>query len=67
LCSTNWYMQQVGMSEGYSSRVDQQANRHKVGIGITYMFGQAHGHKWRKVGDVDEASRLGSGGQMGGR
>jgi len=67
LCSTNWYMKQVGMAEGYDSRVDQRANRHKVGIGLTYMFGQAEGHKYRKVGGVDEESRLGSGGQMGGR
>jgi len=67
LCSTKWYMQQVGMAEGYSSRVDQRANRHKVGIGVTYMFGQAQGHKYRKVGGVDEASRLGNGGNIGNR
>jgi len=67
LGSTRWYMKQVGMADGYASRVDQRSNRHQVGIGLTYMFGQAQGHKYRKVGGVDEESRLGNGGQMGGR
>jgi len=54
------------MPEGYASNVYQTGKQHCVGVGLTYMFGQAQQRKWRKVGNVDEADRLGSGGgQMG--
>ncbi|MCQ2311615.1 MAG: TonB-dependent receptor family protein [Paludibacteraceae bacterium] len=65
LCSSTWTMRQVGTTEGYSSVVTQRANRHCVGIGLTYLFGQAQSHKWRKVGNMDETARLGSGGNLG--
>jgi len=66
LNSSVWTMRQVGMPEGYYSNVYQTGKQHCVGIGLTYMFGQAQQRKWRKVGNLDEADRLGSGGgQMG--
>ncbi len=61
LNSMTFTMRQVGMSEGYASNGDQHVRAHNVGIGLTYIFGQQQAHKWRKVGNVDETSRLGSG------
>ncbi len=54
-----------GVGEGYVSRVSQEVYQQNISIGITYMFGQQQHHKWRKVGQSDESSRLGSSGGVG--
>ncbi len=45
----------------YKNTVRQQ----RVMLSLTWMFGQYQQHKNRKVGDLDESSRLGGGGGVG--
>lgn len=56
---------EVGLAEGYYSEVSQHVRAHSVGVGLTYIFGQQQYHKWRKVGNVEESSRLGGSGNNG--
>ena len=56
----------LGLPEGYYNKLEvTMLGSQKVSIGITYLFGQQQLFKFRKVGDVDETSRLGSSGKGG--
>ena len=50
--------QQQGNKSWYKNTIRQQ----RVMLSLTWMFGQYQQHKNRKVGDMDESSRLGGGG-----
>ncbi len=52
--------QQPGYSSWYSNTIRQQ----RVTLSVAWMFGQYQQHKQRKVGEMDEAGRLGGGGGM---
>ena len=54
--------QQQGNRSWYKNTIRQQ----RVMLSVTWMFGQYQQHKNRKVGDLDESSRLGGGGGVGG-
>ena len=54
--------QQQGNKSWYKNTIRQQ----RVMLSVTWMFGQYQQHKNRKVGDLDESSRLGGGGGVGG-
>lgn len=51
-----------GMAEGNSSYYYDNTRYQNVSMSLTWMFGQQQYMKRRKVGDMDEASRLGGGG-----
>ncbi len=53
--------QQQGNKSWYKNTIRQQ----RVMLSVTWMFGQYQQHKNRKVGDLDESSRLGGGGGVG--
>jgi hypothetical protein len=48
--------------QGYSSWNTNTVRQQRVMFSITWMFGQYQQHKYRKVGELDELSRLGGGG-----
>ncbi|MBQ9297329.1 MAG: TonB-dependent receptor [Paludibacteraceae bacterium] len=50
--------QQTGYKNWYKNTVRQQ----RVMLSVTWMFGSYQQHKNRKVGELDESSRLGGGG-----
>lgn len=52
----------MGQQPGYSSWFSQTVRQQRVMLSITWMFGQQQQHKYRKVGELDESSRLGGGG-----
>lgn len=52
----------MGQQAGYSSWFSQTVRQQRVMLSITWMFGQQQQHKYRKVGELDESSRLGGGG-----
>ena len=53
--------QQAGYKSWYKNTIRQQ----RVMFSLTWMFGQYQQHKNRKVGSLDESSRLGGGGTIG--
>lgn len=53
-------MDVVGLSAA-TSFIRQQYYSQAVTAGLTWSFGQAHQTRYRKVGDLEEASRVGSG------
>ena len=53
--------QQQGNKSWYKNTIRQQ----RVMLSVTWMFGQYQQHKNRKVGNLDESSRLGGGGGVG--
>jgi hypothetical protein len=55
----------MGQQEGYSSWNKNTIRQQRVMLSITWMFGQYQQHKNRKVGNMDESSRLGGGGGVG--
>lgn len=55
-----------GLTEGDSSWYKNTVRQQRVMFSITWMFGQYQQHKQRKVGDMDEANRLGGGGGVQG-
>ena len=62
LCFQNDDMgQEPGNRSWYKNTIRQQ----RVMFSLTWMFGQYQQHKNRKVGDLDESSRLGGGGGVG--
>lgn len=68
LRSSNYTEQGLGLPEGYSSLLDvTMLGSQRVSIGISYMFGQFQYHKYRKVGEQDESSRLGGNSGYGGK
>ena len=52
----------MGQQPGYSSWFSQTVRQQRVMLSVTWMFGQQQQHKYRKVGELDESSRLGGGG-----
>ena len=54
-----------GLAEGCSSYSKQNYRAQKVMLSVTWMFGQQQYVKQRKVGDLDESSRLGGGKNVG--
>ena len=52
----------MGQQPGYSSWYSQTVRQQRVMLSITWMFGQQQQRKYRKVGELDESSRLGGGG-----
>lgn len=65
LRSSRFVQTDKGLAEGYVSRIDQKMHQQSISLGLTYMFGQQQWHKYRKVGQSDEASRLGGGAAVG--
>lgn len=62
LCFQNDDMgQEPGNNSWYKNTIRQQ----RVMFSLTWMFGQYQQHKNRKVGNLDESSRLGGGGGVG--
>lgn len=55
----------LGLAEGNRSYTASDYRNQKVMFSVTWMFGQQQYVKHRKVGDLDESSRLGSGGNVG--
>ena len=51
-----------GLAKGYASWHRNTVRQQRVVFSVTWMFGQYQQHKQRKVGDMDEAGRLGGGG-----
>ena len=62
LRSVHYRSESFGMAEGNSSYIYQNSRYQHVSLSLTWMFGQQQYMKRRKVGDMDEASRLGGGG-----
>ena len=52
----------TGLAEGYANWYENKIRQQRVMLSVTWMFGQFQQHKNRKVGDMDELSRLGGGG-----
>ena len=52
----------MGLMAGYKSWFVNTVRDQRVTLSVTWMFGQHQQHKYRKVGDMDESSRLGGGG-----
>ena len=55
----------MGQKEGYRSWYKNTVRQQRVMFSLTWMFGQYQQHKNRKVGNLDESSRLGGGGGVG--
>lgn len=55
----------LGLAEGNSNYTAQEYRNQRLTFSVTWMFGQQQYVKHRKVGDLDESSRLGSGGNVG--
>ncbi len=55
----------MGQKEGYHSWYKNTVRQQRVMFSLTWMFGQYQQHKNRKVGNLDESSRLGGGGGVG--
>lgn len=56
----------MGQMPGYKSSYTNIIRQQRVMLSVTWMFGQYQQHKRRKVGEMDESSRLGSGDSMQG-
>ncbi|MBQ6765154.1 MAG: TonB-dependent receptor [Paludibacteraceae bacterium] len=52
----------VALQSGATSWFRNTVRQQRVTFSLTWMFGQYQQHKNRKVGELDESSRLGSGG-----
>ena len=59
--NSNDMSQQAGYSNWYKNTARQQ----RVTLSVTWMFGQQQRTKYRKVGNMDESSRLGGGSNLG--
>lgn len=55
----------LGLAEGNSNYTAQEYRSQCLTFSVTWMFGQQQYVKHRKVGDLDESSRLGGGGNVG--
>ena len=55
----------LGLAEGNSNYTAQEYRNQRLTFSVTWMFGQQQYVKHRKVGDLDESSRLGGGGNVG--
>ena len=57
----------MAQAAGYSSWYKNTIRQQRVMLSVTWMFGQQQRTKHRNVGDMDESSRLGSSGGIGGK
>lgn len=55
----------MAQAAGYSSWYKNTIRQQRVMLSVTWMFGQQQRTKHRRVGDMDESSRLGSSGGIG--
>ena len=55
----------MGQQPGYASWYKNTIRQQRVVLSLTWMFGQQSYTKRRKVGDMDESSRLGTGSGVG--
>ena len=62
LRSLSFHNEDMGQEPGNSSWYKNTIRQQRVMFSLTWMFGQYQQHKNRKVGDLDESSRLGGGG-----
>lgn len=51
----------LGMADGYSAYTIANMRQQKASMTVVWMFGQQYWMKQRKVGNLDESSRLGGG------
>ena len=65
LRSLSFQTDDLGQQPGYRSWYKNTVRQQRVMLSVTWMFGQHQQHKYRKVGDMDESSRLGGGGGIG--
>ena len=65
LRSGNFKNEALGLTAGNTSYTFGNYRMQKVMLSLTWMFGQQQYVKQRKVGDLDESSRLGGGGSVG--
>ena len=65
LRSLSFHNEDMGQEPGNSSWYKNTIRQQRVMLSLTWMFGQYQQHKNRKVGDLDESSRLGGGGGVG--
>ena len=65
LRSLSFHNEDMGQEPGNSSWYKNTIRQQRVMFSLTWMFGQYQQHKNRKVGDLDESSRLGGGGGVG--
>ena len=65
--SLSFKSQSNGLEPGYESWLRNTIRQQRVMFTVTWMFGQQQYAKRRKVGDLDELNRLGSGGTVGGK
>lgn len=65
LRSLSFRSDDMGQKEGYRSWYKNTVRQQRVMFSLTWMFGQYQQHKNRKVGNLDESSRLGGGGGVG--
>ena len=57
----------MAQAAGYSSWYKNTIRQQRVMLSVTWMFGQQQRTKHRRVGDMDESSRFGSSGGIGGK
>ena len=62
LRSLSFHNEDMGQEPGNRSWYKNTIRQQRVMFSLTWMFGQYQQHKNRKVGDMDESSRLGGGG-----
>ncbi len=65
LRSLSFHNEDMGQEPGNSSWYKNTIRQQRVMLSLTWMFGQYQQHKNRKVGSLDESSRLGGGGTIG--
>ena len=65
LRSLSFQSDDLGQQPGYRSWYKNTVRQQRVMLSVTWMFGQQQRTKYRKVGDMDESSRLGGGGAIG--
>ena len=65
LRSAKYINESLGMAEGNKAYTVSDYRMQRVMLSLTWMFGQQQYVKQRKVGDLDESSRLGGGGSVG--
>ena len=61
LRSLSFQNDDLGQQEGYRSWYKNTVRQQRVMLSVTWMFGRYQQHKNRKVGSLDESSRLGGG------
>jgi len=58
-------IEMLNLPEGQENKIDQNFYSQQLSLSLTYQFGQYQQHKYRKVGNLEESSRAGSGGGAG--